>query len=411
MYPNQNHDNSYQAPVPHTDAPPVWEQPHHHPKKPKTGLRVAALLCSCLMVSGLAGFGGGYLAVSRFGNSSQAEPASSSTAPAAAPTVNQSAGSAMSVSQVVAAVSDTVVAINTEVETQNFFMQPVTGQSAGSGVIISQDGYILTNNHVIEDATHVSVTLKNGESYDANLIGVDPETDLAVIKIEAEGLAAAPIGSSSSLAVGDEAIAIGNPLGELGGTVTNGIVSAVNRDVTIDNRTMSLLQTNAAINPGNSGGGLFNNQGELIGIVVAKSSGVGVEGLGFAIPIDTAKAVSDDLIANGYVTGRGELGVSIIEVSDSRTAFYYRVPKNGVYLAGINEGSAAERAGLKIGDGILAVDDVEISTASQLQAEIANHKAGDAITLTILRDNAEKTVKVTLGEKVPEEVRQKASAL
>lgn len=314
----------------------------------------------------------------------------------------------MTVSQVVNAVSDSVVAINTEVQTTNFFMQQVTGQAAGSGVIISQDGYLLTNNHVIENATKVSVTLKNGESYDAALVGTDPETDLAVIKIDASGLQAAAIGSSSALQVGDETIAIGNPLGELGGTVTNGIVSALNREVTIDDRSMNLLQTNAAINPGNSGGGLFNDRGELIGIVVAKSSGVGVEGLGFAIPIDTAKAVADDLIANGYVTGRGELGVSVIDINDSRTAFYYRVPQNGVYLAGVNSGSAAERAGLKIGDGILAVDGTEVSSAAALSSQIAQHKAGETIKLTILRDGGEQTVSVTLQEKVPESVRKAA---
>ena len=170
----------------------------------------------------------------------------------------------------------------------------------------------------------------------------------------------------------------------------------------------SLLQTNAAINPGNSGGGLFNDRGELIGIVVAKSSGVGVEGLGFAIPIDTAKAVADDLIANGYVTGRGELGVSVIDINDSRTAFYYRVPQNGVYLAGVNSGSAAERAGLKIGDGILAVDGTEVSSAAALSSQIAQHKAGETIKLTILRDGGEQTVSVTLQEKVPESVRKAA---
>ena len=171
---------------------------------------------------------------------------------------------------------------------------------------------------------------------------------------------------------------------------------------------MNLLQTNAAINPGNSGGGLFNDRGELIGIVVAKSSGVGVEGLGFAIPIDTAKAVADDLIASGYVTGRGELGVSVIDINDSRTAFYYRVPQNGVYLAGVSSGSAAERAGLKIGDGILAVVGAEVSSAAELSSQIARHKAGETIELTILRDGGEQTVSVTLQEKVPESVRKAA---
>lgn len=410
MYPYQDEDKIREGTPTVPEAVPVWEQPAaHRPKRSRRALKTAALLCACLMVSGAAGLGGGFLALSLWGGAEA--PAAQAEAPAAAPAVSapaQSAAGAMTVSQVVNAVSDSVLAINTEVQTTNFFMQQVTGQAAGSGVIISQDGYLLTNNHVIENATKVSVTLKNGESYDAALVGTDPETDLAVIKIDAGGLQAAVIGSSSALQVGDETIAIGNPLGELGGTVTNGIVSALNREVTIDDRSMNLLQTNAAINPGNSGGGLFNDRGELIGIVVAKSSGVGVEGLGFAIPIDTAKAVADDLIASGYVTGRGELGVSVIDINDSRTAFYYRVPQNGVYLAGVSSGSAAERAGLKIGDGILAVDGAEVSSAAELSSQIARHKAGETIELTILRDGGEQTVSVTLQEKVPESVRKAA---
>ncbi len=416
MYPYQDQDRPHEAsPIP-VEGVPVWEQPaDRRAQRQHRGLRTVALLCACLLISGAAGLGGGYLAVSLWGNHALTEvQGQASVAPPAAPTANDASSapvSAMSVSQVVTAVSDSVVAIDTEVQATNFFMQQVTGQAAGSGVILSQDGYILTNNHVIDQATHVTVTLKNGESYDAKLIGTDAESDLAVIQIEATGLQAAQMGSSSVLSVGDETIAIGNPLGELGGTVTNGIVSALDREVTIDNHTMTLLQTNAAINPGNSGGGLFNNHGELIGIVVAKSAGSGVEGLGFAIPIDTARAVADDLIQNGYVTGRGELGVSIIDVNDARTAFYYRVPQNGVYLAGINSGSAAEQAGLKIGDGILAVDGTDISSAKELQAEIARHKAGETVELRVLRENNTLTVSVVLSEKVPESVKQQSAPL
>ena len=415
MYPNHDeHNVPYSTPSTTSESSPVWEQPTHHSKNHHTGLKVTALLCACLLISGAAGLGGGYLALSLWGDNVQpvAAPAAESSVPSAAPAVSTPSSNTMSVSEVVSAVSDSVVAINTEVtmEVPGFFTtQQATGTAAGSGVIISEDGYILTNNHVIEDATKISVTLKNGESYDATLIGADAQTDLAVIQIQAEGLSAATIGSSASLEVGDETIAIGNPLGELGGTVTNGIVSALDRQITVDDHTMTLLQTNAAINPGNSGGGLFNNRGELIGIVVAKSSGVGVEGLGFAIPIDNAMTVASDLIENGYVTGRGELGVSVIDIQDARTAFYYRVPNNGVYIASVTQGSAAERAGLKIGDGIIAVNGTEISSADELSAQLALNKAGDTVELKILRDGATLNIPVTLQEKVPESVRQQAA--
>ena len=290
-------------------------------------------------------------------------------------------------------------------------MQQVTAQAAGSGVIIQENGYIVTNCHVVEGASDITVRLKNGESYPAKLIGSDSQTDLAVIKIEAEGLKVSPMGNSSALQVGEEAIAIGNPLGELGGTVTNGIVSALDREITVGNETMTLLQTNAAISPGNSGGGLYNNKGELIGIVVAKASGSNAEGLGFAIPIDIVKDVTTDLIANGYVTGRGELGVSVINISNQQAAFMYRVPQTGVYVAGIQDGSAAQQAGLKTADGILAVEDVEISSSDDLRKELQKHKAGDSVQLTILRDGRKETVSVTLQESVPEEIKEQRTAI
>ena len=263
----------------------------------------------------------------------------------------------------------------------------------------------------MEGASDITVRLKNGESYPAKLIGSDSQTDLAVIKIEAEGLKVSPMGNSSALQVGEEAIAIGNPLGELGGTVTNGIVSALDREITVGNETMTLLQTNAAISPGNSGGGLYNNKGELIGIVVAKASGSNAEGLGFAIPIDIVKDVTTDLIANGYVTGRGELGVSVINISNQQAAFMYRVPQTGVYVAGIQDGSAAQQAGLKTADGILAVEDVEISSSDDLRKELQKHKAGDSVQLTILRDGRKETVSVTLQESVPEEIKEQRTAI
>lgn len=288
--------------------------------------------------------------------------------------------------------SPSVVEIMTEsVSTHSFFSNAISS-GAGSGVILTKDGYIVTNHHVIDGANKVKVTTSDGKTYDAKLIGTDQSSDLAVIKIEAENLTPAVQGQSSSLEVGDSAIAIGNPLGELGGTVTNGIISALDREITIDNQTMHLLQTNAAINPGNSGGGLFNAKGELIGVVNAKSSGENVEGLGFAIPIDRAKPIIENLMENGYVKDRASLGVSI---SASQNPFDQ---SESVYITEVLKGGAAEKGGLKAGDQILKIDDVEIESSSQVKEIITSHKAGEKVTITILRSHEIKEFEITLQE-------------
>lgn len=370
-------------------------------RSPLTRGAAVAIACAGVLTSSLLGFGGGYVAA-RIPTEPDNGPAAAAPA-ASVSTIPETASEGMSVSQVVSSVSDSVVEINTEMSGMNFMMQTVTAQAAGSGVIISTDGYIVTNNHVIEDAQNITVRLSDGESHPAKLIGSDAKTDLAVIKIEAQNLKAAPMGSSSSLTVGDEAVAIGNPLGELGGTVTNGIISALDREISLGNETMTLLQTNAAINHGNSGGGLFNNKGELIGIVVAKSSGNGIEGLGFAIPIDSAKNVINDLIDTGYVTGRGELGISVIDIQDQQTAFMYRVPQYGVYVANVNASSAAQAAGLKVGDGITAINDTKVTSSQELKAALGKCSANERVTLTVLRDGENITLSAVLSETIPEE--------
>ncbi|WP_243154785.1 S1C family serine protease [Clostridium thermarum] len=222
--------------------------------------------------------------------------------------------------------------ITTETVSTNSRMRQYISEGAGSGVIVSKDGYIVTNNHVIDGASKITVKTTDKKSYTAKLIGKDVKTDLAVLKIEDSDLTTAVYGDSSKLVVGELAVAIGNPLGELGGTVTEGIISALNRDVVIDGQTMNLLQTSAAINPGNSGGGLFNEYGELIGIVNAKSSGSGIEGLGFAIRINTVIDIVDSIIDYGYVQGRIDTGLNLIDILDSQTARRYRVQSTGVYI-------------------------------------------------------------------------------
>ena len=415
-YERQNQPNEYPQGLTHLQDPtrrdPIPVAPRPHKKSHRGAKRAAVLLCACVVTSAAAGFGGGYLASSLAQPEAQAAPAASQAQTALTAAASPAAaGDAMSVSQIVEAVSDSVVEINTETTAQNLFHQTVTAQAAGSGVIISQDGYIVTNNHVIDGAQQITVRLKDGTSYDATLVGADPQTDVAVLKVEATGLQAAQVGDSASLQVGDTVVAIGNPLGELGGTVTNGIISATSRQIDVEGQPMTLLQTNAAINPGNSGGGLFNDQGQLVGIVVAKTSATGVEGLGFAIPVDTAQAVWQDLITNGYVTGRGELGVSVIDVTDQRMALMYRLPQLGVYVAGVENGSAAQTAGLQVGDGILAVNGVEVSSADELKAQLEQCHAGDQVTLTVLRDGGQQEqVIVTLQEQVPENARQTVQA-
>ena len=266
----------------------------------------------------------------------------------------------------------------------------------GSGVIISKDGYIVTNHHVIENATSILVRTRSGDEYNAQLIGSDQQSDLAVLKIDASGLTPAVLGDSTKLEVGDLAVVIGNPLGELGGTVTSGIISALDREVTIDGQVMTLMQTDAAVNPGNSGGGLFDANGDLVGIINAKSSGNNVEGLGFAIPISNATDIIDELIANGEVTSRPTLGVSLYEVTDANSAAQLGVDSTGVYIVQIVQGGSADLAGLQTGDRIVSVDGTEITSADEVRAALNEHSTGDQMNMVIERNGDTIEVRVSL---------------
>ena len=299
----------------------------------------------------------------------------------------------MSLPEIAETARDSVVEITTETVSGSSRMRQFVVEGAGSGVVITSDGYIVTNNHVIEDATSIKVRLTSGEIYDASLVGKDSQTDLAVIKINASNLTPAVLGNSSELKVGDLAVVIGNPLGELGGTVTDGIVSALDREITIDGETMTLLQTNAAINPGNSGGGMFNAEAELVGIVNAKSSGSDVEGLGFVIPIDTAKPIITSLIENGYVSGRPWLGVELLDITDVATAMYYRVSQLGVYVA--QSGNNSE---LKAGDLILKLNEEAVSSYADIKSILSNYAIGDQITVQVYRDGSLQNILVTIQE-------------
>ncbi len=354
---------------------------------------VIGLVC-CGVLGGGLGFGGGWLASSLSGNTTTLLQSNASKIEVQ--TVD--AGTEMSVQQVAALNQPSIVEIQTEMVTNGSFLQQYVQTGAGSGIIISQDGYIVTNNHVIEDATSITVRTSDGTSYSAQLVGTDSRTDIAVLKIDATGLQPATFGNSDNLNVGDTAIAIGNPLGELGGTVTNGIISALDRTIVLDNEEMTLLQTNAAINPGNSGGGLFNSRGELIGMVVAKSSGEDIEGLGFAIPSNLVSQVAQELINNGYVTGRPALGVTVVNITSSQLAMQYGVNSLGVYISEVSSGSAAEQAGLQVGDRIISVDDQVVESYTDLSSILDDHAVGDTIEILVGRNGTTVTVSLTLQE-------------
>ncbi len=295
--------------------------------------------------------------------------------------------------------SESVVVITTEqmIATNSWYGTQSVQSGAGSGVIISEDGYILTCAHVISDAANIIVTVGE-EDYTASVVGSDAETDIAVIKIEATGLTAATLGDSDALSVGETVIAVGNPLGELGGSVTQGIVSALNRVVVVESYEMTLIQMDASVSPGNSGGGLFNMAGELVGIVNAKSSDSDSEGIGFSIPINTAISLATNLIENGYITGRPELGIVAVSISDADTAAAYGVSALGIYVYSINEGSAAEAAGLQVGDRLISIDDIEISVLTDLTDAIDAKEVGETVNLLVARSGQMLTVTVTLGE-------------
>ncbi len=275
-----------------------------------------------------------------------------------------------------------------------------SGTSSGTGIIMSSDGYVITNHHVITGALVISVLTNDNQEFEAALVGSDEMSDLAVLKIDARGLQAAEFGDSSKLRVGDSVVAIGDPLGvQLRGTMTNGIISAINRDLTVGDRTMTLIQTNAALNNGNSGGPLINCYGQVIGINTVKmssyySASATVEGLGFAIPISVAKPIIDELIENGYVAGRPAIGIS----GDSLPSYYrtyYRLP-DGVYVTSVNEGSDAKAKGIREGDIVTAINGEKICSIDELNTVKNQYAAGDEVTLTIYRSGTYYEVTVTL---------------
>lgn len=376
---------------PSTAAPAKKEKKHH-------GKAVLALTMTlCVLLSGLSGFGGTMLAAHL---SKKNQPAAAAPGSVMIPTITKEEG--LSTAELAAKVKPSVVEITTEGLAGNGFITQLVESGAGSGVVWSEDGYIVTNHHVIENADQVTVRLADGTSYEAKYVGSDKETDISVIKIKADGLTPVALGDSDALTVGQDIIAVGNPLGQLGGTVTNGIISALDRDVTLGGQTMRLLQTNAAINPGNSGGGLFDAAGRLVGIVNAKSGGNNIEGLGFAIPVNTVSHVANDLIDKGYVSGRISVGVTLLNIQDPATAMSYGVDKYGVYVYSVQPDSSAELAGLASGDRITAVNGEEVADSSAVKDRFNEIGVGNMAGISLVRDGKEKTISLKLTEAVPD---------
>lgn len=369
--------------------------------KPFIPCIVSAVLAS-VITAGAVGIGGyAYL------NANYKTVATTGATPEAGVTlVTTHAGGELTVNQIAKKLGPSCVGVinKAKVQPQRFYdpfsgryyyyQNPAEGemvkQGSGSGIIISQDGYIVTNQHVIADATEISVVLNSGEEHKATLVGADEKTDLAVLKISATGLTPAVLGDSNLAEVGDLAVAIGNPLGqELAGTVTSGVISAVNRKMTVDNRTYNLIQTDAAINPGNSGGALVNKFGEVIGINSIKMSQSGVEGIGFAIAMSEAKPIIDDLMSSGYVSGRTYIGITATE------------SRNGLTVYSVEPGSGAEKAGIKEGDFVVKADGMVVNTVNALNEIKEKKSPGDYITLTLIRDGGLADVKVELMEEKP----------
>ena len=395
----------YPATPPETPPEVAISEPE---KKSKIGGKYIALLLAVSVISGAAGGGINYTFMNNATSSANTgvstetldTPLISSEAETQS-NVSNNSETTVSIAQsdiagVVAKASDSVVEISVKTVSGNSFFGEYVTEGSGSGVVLTDDGYITTNDHVIESAQTITVRTKNGEEYQARLIGTDSKTDLAVLKIDATGLNAASFADSDQIRVGELAVAIGNPLGTLGGTVTDGIISAKDREINIGGETMVLLQTSAAVNPGNSGGGLFNANGDLVGVINAKSAGSGVEGLGFAIPSNLVNTVTAELISNGYVSGRPQLGIMVRSITDVRTAWMYGVDEPGIYVV-----SAIDDSPLQINDKLVKVDGVEISELTDVKRAIENKNVGDTVEIVVRRDGQQVTIQAPLFEQTP----------
>ena len=385
-------------PINHGPQQPVQEM--KPVKKKHTGLKIAALALCCALLGGAVGGGVAW----GIGHGT-----SETTIQVSDRTVNQvslktvDGKTEMSDAEVYAANVNSVVSINvTGSSGTNIFGQPVQTASAGSGFILTTDGYIITNYHVVKGAQTIKVTLYSGQEYEAQYVGGDEDYDIAVIKVEGDGLQAVTLGDSDTLNVGDHVLAIGNPLGELTFSMSGGMVSSVNRAINVEGTPFNMIQTDTSINPGNSGGPLLNSCGEVVGIVSAKFSSTGsgesAEGLGFAIPINDVSSMIQDIMTNGYVTDRAYLGATVGTLTASMAQQFRYDINAGAFVYSVEEGSAADRAGLQLGDVITAIDGKEITSLDDLMAAKKGYSAGDTSQLTVYRQGETRTVELTWDE-------------
>ncbi len=395
-------------------APGGPMMPNRSPKKRGGAGKVIALVLACVLVGGGAGIGGAALYGKLNAPQVPAAVIQEAERPEVQTVVNTVKGQAMTPDQLYAANLPSCVGITVNT-TVNIFGQTTSSAASGSGFVLTQDGYIVTNYHVIEEAVDdpsvtIEVSFADGKKYAAKLVGGEKDNDVAIIKIDAAGLTPVTLGDSDSLRVGQSVYTIGNPLGELTYSLTDGLVSAKDRLITTsstdssgrrETTTLNVLQTNCAINPGNSGGPLFDAYGNVVGIVSAKytqsSSGVSAEGLGFALPINDVKDIFSELIEHGYVTGKPYLGISVKDVSQEAQMYGIQA---GAVVASVADGSCAQKAGLQVNDIIIAVDDTAIDSSSALTAALSSdYRAGDKATLTVLRSQKEMKLSVTFDEK------------
>ena len=378
-----------------------WEKPQDGANGRKKGRfpgKLVALALVCALVGGFVGAG-----VSAAAKVNHTGIQVSDREVAQVQTLKVDGSKQMTMSEVYASNVNSVVSINVSATT-NYFGQRVQTAASGTGFFITEDGYILTNHHVISGASTVKVTLYNGETYDATVIGSDSDYDIAVIKIDVTGATPVVLGDSSKVAIGESVAAVGNPLGELTFSMSEGIVSCVNRAINVDGTPFNMIQVDCSINPGNSGGPLFNSYGEVIGIVSAKYSSYSnttVEGIGFAIPINDVLAMVEDIMTDGYVTDKPYMGF-VPQNMTAQMAMQYRYDvTEGVFVCSVEEGSAADKAGLQMGDVITKIDDTTISDMTDLNAAKKSYRAGDTVTLTVYRGG--ETIEVPLTfDAVPE---------
>ena len=399
------------APVP-GPAGPGPESPRKRPGR--FTKRAIALLLACVVVGGAAGAGGA-AAYQQFAKPDTVVYQGERPTVDVDTVANSNGGQPMTPEQLYAANLASCVGITVSTTSVNIFGQTTTSAASGSGFVLTQDGYIVTNYHVIEDAVDdssvsIEVSFADGTQYTATLVGGEQDNDVAVLKIDATGLQPVTLGDSDQLVVGETVYTIGNPLGELTYSLTDGLVSALDRLITTsstnqttgktETTTLNVLQTNCDINPGNSGGPLFDSYGNVVGIVTAKytqtSSGVSAEGLGFALPINDVKEIINDLIEHGYVTGKPYLGIQVQDVSSEAQRYGISAGAAVLYVA---DGSCAQEAGLQVNDIIIAIDDTAIDSSSALTAALSsNYKAGDTVTLTVIRNQQQVQLSVTLDE-------------